>query len=212
MDSLKDWLDNHNINKSDDLKELKNIFFNMDLQMKSLHNSNYFITNFSIDTIFVGDRGVVFSSVYLMDNDDHEHYINENIYYLACLELGVYCDFLNYINPNNREYLKNNFHEFSSFLPEDVSSYYNGVFVNDLRIYLSDFVRAKINKDMIIDSDSSSNSNTASKGVSITKSTLAGRLMSDNDNKSAAFVRIVLFPFIILFLSILIPLMIILGH
>ena len=57
-----------------------------------------------------------------------------------------------------------------------------------------------------------SNSSNVGKGTSLTKSTLAGKLMSDNDNKSAAFVRIFLFPFILLFLSILIPLMIIISR
>ncbi len=43
MDSLKSWLDDHNINKSDDLRELKNIFYNMDLQMRNLHSKNYLV-------------------------------------------------------------------------------------------------------------------------------------------------------------------------
>ncbi|MCI8548198.1 MAG: hypothetical protein HFJ38_04850 [Bacilli bacterium] len=212
MDSLKSWLDDHNINKSDDLRELKNIFYNMDLQMRNLHSKNYFITSFSIDSIFIDMGGVSFRFFGLMDSDDKEHYINQNIYYLACLEFAIYCDCLNYINPDNREYLKNNFNDFSLFLPDDVSSYYEGVFVKDLYIYLSDFIHAKINRDRGIDYYNDSNSSNVGKGTSLTKSTLAGKLMSDNDNKSAAFVRIFLFPFILLFLSILIPLMIIISR
>ena len=71
-------------------------------------------------------------------------------------------------------------------------------YLSRIYIYLSDFIHAKINRDRGIDYYNDSNSSNVGKGTSLTKSTLAGKLMSDNDNKSAAFVRIFLFPFILL--------------
>lgn len=205
--SLRDFLDNHNINKVNDLKELENIFYMMDLEMKKLHSYNYYVNDFSVYNIFVSNTRVIFNGVSLMDNEDKEHYINNNIYYLACLELGIYCDILGYMNPNNKEYFRDNFNDLNTFLPEEVSLYYKGIFVNDLRGYLSDF----INKRKEIDNSSyNDNGNNKSIGVSLSKSTFVGRMMSESDKKNAAFIRIILFPFIILFLSILIPLMVIL--
>ena len=97
------------------------------------------------------------------------------------------------------------------FIPEDVVPYYKGIFQRDANVYLSDYVKAKVERDRIRDvsmlnQDGSSNNKNIS---TYSKSTLAGRLFAD-DNK-AAFIQLVLFPVIILLLAILIPIMIILG-
>ena len=209
--TLREWLAFHNIRSSEGLDELKNIFCNMDRELKRMHSNNYYVKSFNIESIFISGEFVKYNDIGMFDNDYRRDYINKNIYYLACLQLGIYSDCLEYINPENKSYLKESFDSFAIFLPEDVSLYYKGVFVNELNIYLDDFLKAKLkreigNNNSLLDEGSGKN-----QGMRYSKSTAVGRIMSD-DNNIAAFITIWLFPVIILLLAIIIPLMIILSQ
>ncbi len=208
--TLKEWLTFHNIKSNEGISELKNIFSNMDREMKKLHSSNYYIKSFNVNNILISGDYIKYIDVGILDNDYRRDYINKNIYYLACLQLGIYSDCLEYINPENKNYLKEEFDSFSIFLPEDVMLYYKGIFVNELNIYLDDFLRAKLKREIGNNSYLVDDGSSRSQGMHYSKSTMVGRIMND-DNSTAAFIAILLFPVIILLLAIIIPLMIILS-
>lgn len=209
--TLKEWLFSHNIKSQEGVRELKNIFINMDREMKNLHSNDYYIKSFNVNNILISGDYINYIDVGILDGDYRRDYINKNIYYLACLQLGIYSDCLEYINPENKTYLKEEFDSFSIFLPEDIMLYYKGVFVNELNIYLDDFLRAKLKRELGNNSSLLDEGNSRSQGMHYSKSTMVGRIMSDDSN-IAAFITVWLFPVIILLLSIIIPLMIILSR
>lgn len=197
--SLKNWLSRHK--SSDDYIKL---FYNMDKTMKDIHDRGYFITSFNQEDIFTNGDIVKYLDTMKMDNDHNDYYVNQNIYYLSCMAIGVYNDCLSYINPQNKSGLKENYSSFSSLIPSDVSGYYYGIIVNDYKdVYLSEFM----DKKREMKSLNGGNSSSLEKGKTLTLGTQYGKMYAYND-KSAAFISIVLFPTIIFLLALIIPIMI----
>lgn len=215
VETLREWLNRHNVNKDEQLSEFKNLFYSLDLEMKQLHESGFCITSFHVHDILISGHFVKYKKIRNLYYEDREELIRKNIFYLSCLAIGIYDDCLGYINPENPRDLKDNFSSFATFLPEDVVPYYKGIIERDATVYLSDYMKAKVEKERAKEQkilDSVSNTSAPNKG-SYSKSTLIGRLYADeNSSNMAAFVQIVLFPVIILLLAILIPIMIILNH
>ena len=202
--TLNEWLSKHSVNNKDDIGDYLNLFYDMDRSMKDLHNSNFYVDNFNINTIYVNDRDVYYTYVKKMDNDDKDYLISKNIYYLSCLALGVYNDCLSYIRPTNKEGLKENYSTFSSSVPKDVQSYYYGIFVDDAnKVYLSDFIDTKREREGMGRESSAEKANVKK------LSTPYGKMyMSDDDNKIAAFALTYIFPAIIFLLALIIPIII----
>lgn len=213
--TLYEWLLKHNVNNEKELDEYKKLFYKLDLNMKNLHLNNYYVDDFNINNIMVGDNFVSFNSVKKLSFENKDYLIHKNIYYLSCLALGVYNDCLQYINPENSKGIRDNFSVFSEFIPTDLVPYYRGIFVNNANVYLSDYVKARLQREQqrqqsILDSSSSSSSN--KKVSTYSKSTLIGKLYSDTEDNKSAFIQIILFPVIILLMAILIPIMLILAQ
>lgn len=211
--TLKEWLSRHNINKDHDIADFKNLFNRMDLSMKRLHQSGKYITSFHVDDIFIFDQGIYYAKTSKLYLDDRDYMIHRNIIYLSCLAVGVYGDCLGYIHPDYMSNIRANFSSFSMFIPEDVVPYYKGIIERDSNVYLSDYIKARVERDIDRDRNLLGQGETASnhKGISTySKSTFAGRMLTDDSNK-AAFIQLILFPVIIFLMAILIPIMIILG-
>lgn len=212
--TLKKWLNSHNSNHDSEIAEFQKLFYNMDLNMKNIHERGYYITDFNINNILISDNKVKFNGVKKLFYEDQEYFIRKNIFYMSCLAIGVYNDCLNYINPENSKSLKDNFQYFTNFIPADVVPYYKGIVERDARVYLSDYVKAKVAQERkkeqsLLDISGQNSSSSKSSNMVKSKSTLVGRLYSDDN--TAAFVQIVLFPVIIILLSILIPIFIIIN-
>ncbi len=211
--TLKEWLLRHNINKDSDISDFKNLFNRMDFSMKKLHQSGKYVTSFHIEDIVIFGEGVYYAKTSKLYLDDQDYMIHRNIVYLSCLAIGIYGDCLGYIHPDYMSNIRDNFSSFSMFIPEDVVPYYKGIIERDSNVYLSDYVKSKIESDIERDRNilDQGNSSSNHKGISTySKSTFVGRLLADDSNK-AAFIQLVLFPVIIFLLAILIPIMIILG-
>lgn len=212
--SLKVWLSEHNVNKGKDIGSFKKLFYNLDFEMKSLHRMGEYVYSFNIDDILVYDDSVKYKKTSRLYSDDRQYIINKNIFYLSCLAIGIYNDCLDFINPENLIGVRELFSSFVDFIPEDVLPYYKGIIERESSVYLCDYVRAKVDREIeanknLLESDSSPLINGSSKNVqNYTKSTLAGRIFAD-DNTSA-FIKLILFPVIIFLLAILIPIMAIL--
>lgn len=218
VQTLKQWILAHNVNSDKDLKEFGNLFYNLDLGMRKLHDNGYYVASFNINSILIQGDFVQFQGVNKFPFDNKEYFVHQNIYYLSCLAIGIYNDCLDYINPDNKEMLKTNFESFSEFIPSDVVPYYKGIIMRDSTVYLSDYIKSKVQIEIQKEQESlggSFNSSNKSRGASTyTKSTLMGKLYSDREDNSniSAFIQIFLFPIIILLLAILIPIIIILNH
>ena len=73
-------------------------------------------------------------------DDDITNKINNNIYNLAFLEIGLLSETLDYLRP---DFLKQNFSQFKIFIPENLVNYYQMILVNQGHTYLCDYIEIK---------------------------------------------------------------------
>ena len=128
------------------------------------------------------------------------------------MAIGIYNECLQFIRPDNKASMKENFSYFSSLIPKDMISYYNGIINNNATVYLSDYVDAYNKRINISDVSSSSVNNkyTSEKDKVLVKSTEYGKLFSEMN--ASAFAMIYIFPAIIFLMAILIPILIIINR
>lgn len=204
--TLNEWFSNHNINDKSDIASYLDLFYDMDRSMKYLHENGYYVTTFSdYSNIFINDRTVLYKNVEQLYPEDRDYIINNNIYALSSLALCIYNE-LPYKRPFNKESLRENYSFFSSSIPSDVSNYYNGIFMNDASVYLSDYIDAKREREGY---QTSGYKSSKGSGKALSYGTEYGKMYS-GDDKANAFVMVFLFPALIFLLSILIPLILIL--
>ena len=156
--TLSSWL---NIEHSDE--ELRQVFINMDLAMKYIHDRGYCIKSFSPKEIEILNNSleqIKYKTLLEMPNNlfDKKELVKEDIYSSAFLQIGAYLNnhSLGYSNQSIEEFLSNlkptflrdNFDDFSTFLPESDVSYYRGVVQRGASVYLSEFVEEKRRRDL----------------------------------------------------------------
>ena len=194
--------------------EFSRLFYVMDYTMKNIHNKGYYITNFNPKNIVVGVTNknqdyVIFNSLDVMDNDITNK-INNNIYNLAFLQVGLLSGTLDYLRP---DFLKENFSQFKIFIPENLVNYYQRVLVNRGYFYLTDYLNTKNSQE--INKLSKSLEEDGGRGRSYVKSTghyddddkIIPMKLPNEDNKDniAAFVTNYALAFVIIASSLLIP-------
>lgn len=198
---LEEWYQLHH-SDNDCIK----LFGIMDLTMKSLHQQEYYITNFNLKNIIVNDKnGLVVLFKYVDKfSDNVQQKINENIYNAACLHLALYMG----IEPQNLniEYLKRNFQEFKIFIPKEVLGYYERVLSGRGNFYLTDYMQTKNEQEL----KKYMNSTSSDGGRSLVKRT--GHYANEeletpkkSENDIAAFVTTYALSFFIIAASVLIP-------
>lgn len=191
-------------------EQRQKLFFSMDLSMKKLHDSNYYIRSFNANDILVyeGNKNldIYYKSV---DNGCDNFYKKQNIFYLTCFVIGVYSDCLRYMNPKKPDFLISNFDEFAQFIPSDDVPYYKGIVMRGSSVYYSDFIKAKRQREFG-NVQAMSNSSSIEGGTALTKSTLIGRMNASDDFDQKAFISVLLFPVIIMVLGFIVPFLIVL--
>ena len=197
--------------------EYTRLFYVMDSTMKYIHGKGYYVINFNPKNIVVGvtndNRDYVdFKSIDVMD-DDITNKINNNIYNLAFLEIGILSETLEHLKP---EFLKENFSQFKIFIPENLVNYYQMILVNRGHTYLCDYIEIKNKQEISKLNKALLEEGGAGKGRSYVKSTghygndeddkiMPMILPKKKDNDIAAFVTNYALAFVILASSLLIP-------
>ena len=195
--------------------EYTRLFYVMDTTMKYIHGKGYYVINFNPKNIVVGvtddNRDFVnFKSLDVMD-DDITNKINNNIYNLAFLEIGILSETLEHLKP---EFLKENYTQFKIFIPENLVNYYQMIVVNGGHTYLCDYIEIK-NKQEITKLNKALEEE-GGRGISKVKRTghygndddIVPMKLPNEDNKDniAAFVTNYALAFVVIASSILIPL------
>ena len=214
-ESLVEWY-----NRYPKMEDVTNKFILMDRTLKYIHENGYYVTNFNPKNIMIGlnssDSYIVYKSISPMSSDA-KNLEASNIYNLAFLELSIYANMLEAIDYLKPQFVKEHFNEFKVFLPEELASYYQMVLVSNGGGYLSDYVNSK-NEKLINDTAGAlGNSN----NKKLVKSN--GHYQSDdkmvpiemldkNNNNIGAFVSSFLLTFIVIALTLLIPLVIFLVN
>ncbi len=154
-------------------KEFDDFCVNADAAMKYLHNKGYHICSFNPEHIELvnGDVNLVrFDYLDRLPNDSMEkkEIIKKDISRSVMLQIGIYSNCLNYLKP---DFLKNNFSEFSQFLPEDNIPYYRGVVERGASVYLIDYLLEKKKRDYDnLEKELDSSNNTNERGKKLVKS------------------------------------------
>ena len=213
---LENTLDEY-IKSYHDNDEYTHLFYVMDSTMKYIHGKGYYVINFNPKNIVVGVTNdnrdfVTFKSLDVMD-DDITSKINNNIYNLAFLEIGILSETLEYLKP---EFLKENYSQFKIFIPENLVNYYQMIVVNGRHTYLSDYIEIKNKQEVNKLNKALEEEGRSSKGRSYVKSTghygndedniIPMPLPKKKDNDIAAFVTNYTLAFAIITSSLLIPL------
>ena len=200
--SLKEFIELHDVDKEGEAVVYQKLFYKLDSLMKKLHDMGYAVSSFDVSDILV--EPLKYNSV----REDKENlYVHDNIRELANIAIKIYgTDSEKFKEIENVAVTRDNYDMFREFIPSAVEPYYRGIILRDATVYLSDFMKAKRDRE-VADANRELQS-----GRAIKKSTMAGKLYNDDENKSAAFTLVYLLPAVVIFLAILIPILIIISR
>ena len=138
--TLSEWLQKYHMQE-----DLQNLFVNMDIAMKYIHDQGFYIESFALDRIkLLNDsiRLIRFENLAPFPNDitQQKELVRNNIFLSAVLQIGVYANCIQYFNTDTMQFLKENFNQFSMFLPQEDVPYYKGVIERGASVYYSAFV------------------------------------------------------------------------
>ena len=143
--NLIDYIKEH---RSQD--EMRDVFLNMDVALKYIHNHNYCIEVFHPSKIEVLDDlpdHIQFDKLVELPQDSEERRkcIQEDIFHSALIQIAFYTNIGDYLKPS---FLKEHFDEISIFLPEGDVPYYRGVVQRNASVYYSEYALEKRNRDL----------------------------------------------------------------
>jgi len=143
--TLLEWVNSH---RSEE--EMRSIFLNMDRALKYIHDHGYCIDVFyptEINVLNNDDKYIQFKKLVELskDYDISKEMIKEDIYRSSVIQIGLYTNSLNHLNP---EFLKENFDAFSQFIPNDDVPYYRGVIQRGASVYYCEYALEKSKRDM----------------------------------------------------------------
>lgn len=215
--TLQEWLDKYHLPE-----ELQTFFINMDIAMKYIHEQGYYIESFALDSIEILNdsiKQIRFDSLQEFPSDfiKQKELVKNNIFLSAVLQIGVYANCLQYFRPETMQFLKENFDQFSIFLPEEDVPYYKGVIERGASVYLSSYEGERKKRDLVNLDKQVSEDSASSNGKKLIKSNMssynAEDLIPSNEKenefiyaslskKDAAFIKILIYPILILLLGI----------
>ena len=214
--TLSEWLQKYHMQE-----DLQNLFVNMDIAMKYIHDQGFYIESFALDRIkLLNDsiRLIRFENLAPFPNDitQQKELVHNNIFLSAVLQIGVYANCIQYFNTDTMQFLKENFNQFSMFLPQEDVPYYKGVIERGASVYYSAFVGERKKRELKeLDKQLSGvDGGVSSRGKVLVKSNgLAelsaedliphnekenGVIYKDLSKKEAAFARALIYPIMIL--------------
>ena len=144
--TLFDWVREH---YSDE--EKREVFLNMDIALKYIHDHGYCIAQFYPSKIEILDNQpdhVQFDEITeLSDNmSEKSEMIKEDIFNSSLIQIGIYTNTLKHLTP---VFFILFFDEIARFLPEGDVPYYRGVVQRGASVYFSEFALEKMNRDLI---------------------------------------------------------------
>lgn len=214
--TLFDWVREH---YSDE--EKREVFLNMDIALKYIHDHGYCIEQFypsRIEILNEQPDHVQFDNIIELSSNISEksEMIKEDIFNSTLIQVGLYTNTLNHLTP---AFLKENFDEIARFLPEGDVPYYRGVVQRGASVYFSEFALEKMNRDLVqLEQQISESDGKKPKEVDYSENRKVDNLSNDKINdaiykqisgyREAAFISGVLIPTLIVLSVILILLIV----
>ncbi len=177
----------------------REFLYRLDCMVKEIHENGGYVVTFDPNMIYIGEntRVPMFSEVrpFFQDQEDQQKLKAANLLWLAdlafCLYLPDYDLKNGLLNP---EVISMYFRDFQGYFPEEDVDYYASIFQLDYSLptlpiqYYSDYVDQKMNSD-------TGNNYSATKAY--TKSTLAGRLLSEKNMNNTGYANYILMTSIV---------------
>lgn len=143
--TLSEWVSAHHSEE-----EMRAIFLNMDRALKYIHDHGYCIDVFHPNEINVlnnDDNYIQFKKLVELSRDHNisREMIKEDIFKSSLIQIGMYSNSLNYINP---DFVKSNFDSFAQFIPSDDVPYYRGVIQRGATVYYCEYSIEKRKRDL----------------------------------------------------------------
>lgn len=195
-------------------EEMQRLYYNMSTTVKYLHGQEHCVKSFNLSDIEILDSENLSPIRYetvKIPMEQEEQITKEDIYNLAFIQIGIYSNTLDYLKP---QFLKENFHLFAEFLPEDDVPYFKGIIERGASVYYCDYVIEKTRRQMeslqkeVGEDQTSSNVN----GIQKSKKTMIGSAFADketrelysglDDKRQAAFTNFLILPFVMVVLGI----------
>lgn len=216
--TLNEWLQGYHTNE-----QLQDLFVNMDIAMKYIHNQGYYISSFALDRVTLLNhsiRQIKFQNLEPLPYDisQKKNVVRDNIFMSSVLQIGLYAKCLQHFTMNTIPSLKENFREFSIFLPPEDVPYYSGIIEKGASVYYSEYVGERKKRDLQnLEKEVSSNGG-ESRGKSLVKANgnyTAEDFLPHNEEaneiiyaslakKEAAFVRALIYPILVFILGIVV--------
>lgn len=207
--TLFEWVEMHS--GEDDLR---NVFLNLDIALKYIHDHGYCVDVFYPTTIEILDNHpdhIRFQKLIELSSDPlrRKEMIREDLFRSSFIQIGLYSNSLKYLKP---EFLKENFDSFVQFLPSGDVPYYRGIVQRNAIVYLCEYDYEKRNRDLASLNEQigeSGNSNQGQLVKSNGRNVGVQPINNDNINNSIyrqinglndlAFVNVLIIPTTILF-------------
>ena len=210
--TLLEWFNSHH---SED--EKRSLFLNMDRALKYIHDHNYCIDVFyptEINVLNDDDRYIQFKKLVELSKDYEiaKEMKREDIFRSSVIQIGLYTNSLNYLNP---EFLKENFDSFAEFLPPDDVPYYRGVIQRGASVYYCEFALEKDKRDLEDlkkQFGEDTNSDDTPLVLTINKKENDAIYRQINGMSEAAFLNIAIIPIVILVLIAIIMCIVLISH
>lgn len=213
-ETLLEWISEHH--NEEDMRE---VFLNMDIALKYIHDHDYCVQTFHPSRIMVLNNmpnHIQFSNIMPIDHDSitRREMIKEDIFKSSLIQIALYTNTLKYLSPSFANFLKEKFDDFSKFIPEGDVSYYRGVIQRGAAVYFSEFAVEKARRDFeqlekqVNEMDGKNSSNIPDSGMM--QNTLENDTINDAIYKEisrvreAAFINSYIIPGIILITIIII--------
>ena len=202
--TLFDWVNRHHSEEN-----MREVFLNMDIAMKYIHDHDYCIQIFyptNIEVLNNNPDYVLFDNLMELPNDQVERkkLIKEDIFNSSLIQIGMYTNTIRSLTP---EFLKENFDEIARFVPEEDVPYYRGVVLRGASVYFNEYALERMHMDLeklekqIAESDGEKSS---TKEFKYSNEPLTNDKINDsiykqiNGLKDVAFISYLLIPTIIL--------------
>ena len=143
--TLFEWLSMHSTDE-----ERREVFLNMDIALKYIHDHGYCIEIFhpsKIEILNNNPEYVKFDNIIELRSNpsESEEMIKEDIFNSSLIQIGIYTNTLKSLTPS---FLRENFDEIARFLPEGDVPYYRGIVQRGAVVYFSEFALEKMNRDL----------------------------------------------------------------
>lgn len=143
--SLIDWINRHHSEE-----ELREVFLNMDIALKYIHDHNYCVEVFYPSEITVLENKpdhIQFNKLLELSSNPSikNNMIKEDIFNSSLIQIGIYTNTLRRLTP---DFLRENFDQIAQFLPEGDVPYYRGVVQRGASVYFCEYALEKRNRDL----------------------------------------------------------------